>query len=238
MHRTRNSSARPRRMLAVLAAMFAALFFFSTLPASADQNDGLPEEYGYTCCTYAPADANDVPNDGTMGVAGAYTAGSHTITKYYVYATTDANGNYKTLELKRTTRFEWKRINADGSQFIRVATVSGVARLDGNACYCIVAHNANGQARLFPYGSGASNNVYQKSKDASWISGDEQWLHTHYMLPFPWQNSDTRWLRDTSKWTLKLPAGYKFRSCGCAGEPKSLEGKTIQTFTTTMSYLR
>lgn len=217
---------------AAIATVLSAVVFvgFAAAPAQAEDPD-------YGCCDGSVYTAADTPppEDGTIGAAN--TSGADLIVKYYVYMSVDNTGHYHFWDLKRIDRYEWKRITADGSIFIRFKYASGTLRRDGVLHNGILAHNANAQARLFPFGSGSSNNVYQKSSDASWVwPGTSQ--DTRNFTTYPWQFSDTRWIRDTSKWTIRLPSNEKFSACGCGGtvQPPTSNGANQFTFTTITSY--
>lgn len=168
---------------------------------------------------------------GTITTSGGTRYGSDVIAKGYVYWSIDGAGVYHMYNLDIKDKYEWKNIVADGSWFTKIDWAYGTLKRDGVAFAGLVAHNANGQARLYPVGSPASSNVYYRQLD--W-AGAATVYHQHVWLTFSWQNTQTRWLRETGKWTIDLPAGEKF--IGCA-TPAS-EGKNVFTFTTTTSYVK
>lgn len=207
-----------RRVAAILIAA-AAVTSSAALPAHAD--DG--PDYDVVCCIYTAA--------GTVTVSGGVRYGSDIIAKKYSYWSLDSTNVIHRYDLFIKDKYEWKQIIADGSLFIKVDWAYGSLYRDGFVYAGLTAHHANGQARLFPYLSSAANNVYTWPLD--WAGAATQY-HQHVWLTYAWQNSDTRWLRETSNYTIKLPAGEKFGGCAT---PQS-EGKTTFTFTTTTSYLR
>lgn len=208
-----------KRKLALAGVAAFAIITLAALPAQADDPD-----YDYVPgSTYSAA--------GTVTISGGVKYGSDVITKAYLYWAIDSAGVYHRYDLFLKDKYEWKQNISDGTMalFTKLDWAYGSLKRDGIPFPGIIGHYANGQARLYPVGS--SNTVYSKPLD--W-NGSVVQYHQHVWLTFSWQNADTRWLRESGRWTIDLPAGEKF--IGCA-TPAS-EGKNVFTFPTQTTYLK
>jgi len=222
------------RWLAAFVGLTALLLgaFVSPASAAGDGDDGNDywSQYG------------DTTQDAELCLTCGTTTGSDLVRKSYVLTTIDTNGNVHVLRLWRVDRYMWKYIPEDGQMLIRGDTDDGVLTRDGANYYGLYAHNSNMQPRLFPFLSGSSNNVPGANRVRDWSDVNPRYYHTNSwsVASHGWQNSDTRWLHNTSKWTIKLSNGEKFwnnnGNCGCGSNGP--DGKTTFTLTTVTDYQR
>lgn len=154
----------------------------------------------------------------------------------YWYTSVDKKGNIHVYRLFRSDRVDWKIVTDssgnDQTLYLRWV-VAGFALYRNGSLYCgVTGHHTRFTSRWWPYPTGAippgAGNDFPKDVP---ISGCTAWdANQVNATQFKWQLADTRWLREVSKTTIKLPPGETFCYCG----PRGSEGKNSFTFSTTI----